>query len=126
MDSNETFLVFPDPAPPDLVRCLDLGGYRWKTAAGAEAVRNSNESGETWTGAIVAADVQPEAAWALCRELRRGDVATEPLLVLISGAQLDELGSATVTWIIRWPDLDTRNAREREEWVEKHKRLGLE
>ena len=94
MDSNETFLVFPDPAPPDLVRCLDLGGYRWKTAAGAEVVRNGNENGETWTGAIVAADAQPEAAWALCRELRRGDVATEPLLVLISGAQLDELGSA--------------------------------
>ena len=82
MDTNETFLVFPDPAPPDLVRCLDLGGYRWKTAAGMEAPRGTD--GDAWTGAIVAADTQPEAAWALCRELRRGDVPTEPLLVLIS------------------------------------------
>ncbi len=27
----------------------------------------------------------------------------------VSGAPLDDLGSATVTWIIRWPDIDTRN-----------------
>ena len=30
---------------------------------------------------------------------------------LISGAPLDDLGSATVTWIIRWPDLATRHER---------------
>ncbi|MDH4366234.1 MAG: NIPSNAP family protein [Acidimicrobiia bacterium] len=27
----------------------------------------------------------------------------------VTGAPLDDLGSATVTWIIRWPDFDTRN-----------------
>ena len=27
----------------------------------------------------------------------------------VSGKELDELGSATVTWIIRWPDMATRN-----------------
>lgn len=27
----------------------------------------------------------------------------------ISGKPLDELGSATVTWIIRWEDVDTRH-----------------
>ncbi len=28
----------------------------------------------------------------------------------IGGKPLDELGSATVTWIIRWEDMDQRNA----------------
>ena len=27
----------------------------------------------------------------------------------VQGAPLDELGTATVTWIIRWPDIDTRH-----------------
>ena len=27
----------------------------------------------------------------------------------VNGKALDELGSATVTWIIRWPDMATRN-----------------
>ncbi|MEM8922823.1 MAG: response regulator transcription factor [Actinomycetota bacterium] len=92
MGSDETFLVFPDPAPPELVRCLDLAGYAWKSFEGLEAVQ-STEGPQPWTGAIISADIETEAAWAMCRELRRGDVPTEPLLVLISGAQLDELES---------------------------------
>ena len=27
----------------------------------------------------------------------------------VNGKALDELGSATVTWIIRWADIETRN-----------------
>ena len=33
-----------------------------------------------------------------------GDVPVE-----VRGAPTDELGTANVTWIIRWPDLDTRH-----------------
>ena len=29
----------------------------------------------------------------------------------VNGRPLDELGSATVTWILRWPDLATRHER---------------
>jgi DNA-binding response OmpR family regulator len=91
MDSgDETFLVFPDPAPPELARCLDLGGYAWKAVADADALK-SPEAPETWSGAVVVADSDTEGAWALCRELRQGDVPIEPLLVLVSGMQLDEL-----------------------------------
>ncbi|MEM7340900.1 MAG: response regulator transcription factor [Actinomycetota bacterium] len=93
MADEESFLVFPDPAPPDLARCLDLGGYSWKSWAGDAALDRAAEGGETWTGAIVAADTDADAAWMLCRELRRGDVPTEPLLVLVSGSQLDDLES---------------------------------
>ncbi len=87
--SSERFVVFPDPAPPELARCLDLGGYGWKAVAGPEAVAGAE--GQSWTGAVVAADAHPDTAWALCRELRRGDVPVEPLLLLVSGAQLDDL-----------------------------------
>ncbi|MEL7157293.1 MAG: response regulator transcription factor [Actinomycetota bacterium] len=92
MGSDETFLVFPDPAPPELARCLDLGGYGWKSFEGLEAVQ-TGEDGQPWTGAVIAVDDDPDTAWGVCRELRRGDVPTEPLLVLVSGAQLGELES---------------------------------
>jgi two-component system, OmpR family, alkaline phosphatase synthesis response regulator PhoP len=86
----EPLLVFPDPAPPELARALDLGGYPWKAAGTADAaVRLEPEDG--WAGAIVVADADPEAAYALCRAVRKRDVPLEPLLLLVSGAQLGDL-----------------------------------
>ena len=83
-------LLFPDPPPPELAQALDLGGYPWKAVADAEAAV-SNEPEEGWAGAIVSADEQPVAAFALCRALRKRGVPLEPLLLLVSGAQLGEL-----------------------------------
>ncbi len=86
----ECFLVFPNPAPPELARALDLGGDPWVAVGSVDdAAASEPESG--WTGAIVAADSDPERAWALCREIRKRDVPVEPLLVLVSGNQLDDL-----------------------------------
>ncbi|MGI9611923.1 MAG: response regulator transcription factor [Acidimicrobiales bacterium] len=85
----ETFLVFPDPPPTDLARFLDLSGFAWKALGDPTAFTDDDR--ETWTGAIVAVDEHPEDGWALCRELRQGDTPIEPLLVLVSGAQLDDL-----------------------------------
>lgn len=90
--SEESFLVYPDPAPPELARCLDLGGYGWKAVDGLETLQAADNA-PAWTGAVVAADESPDTAWSVCRELRRGDVPTEPLLVLVSGNQLEELES---------------------------------
>src|SRR5688500_20251330 len=44
-----------------------------------------------WAGAIVCADRNPEAAFAVARALRKTDRPLEPLLLLISGAQLGDL-----------------------------------
>jgi len=44
-----------------------------------------------WAGAVVAADDDPEAAFALCRRLRKGDFLLEPLLLLIGVSQLEDL-----------------------------------
>ena len=86
----EMLAVFPESPPPDLVRTLDLAGYRWKAVAGADDVAR-NEPAAGWAGAVVCCDVDPEGAWALCRALRKRDVPVEPLLLLVGGGQLGDL-----------------------------------
>jgi DNA-binding response OmpR family regulator len=82
--------VFPDPAPPELVRTLDLASYRWKAVASSgEAARHEPSQG--WMGAIIVADEDPEGAWALCRSLRKSEALAVPVLVLVSGSQLPDL-----------------------------------
>jgi len=82
--------VFPDPAPPLLAQTLDLCGYRWKAIANA-AGATRYEPSDGWLGAVVCADASPDDAFAVCRVLRRRDTAVEPILLLVSGAQLSEL-----------------------------------
>ena len=93
--------VFPEQPSPELARTLDLAGYRWKGFASADAVTR-NEPGEGWLGAIVCGDGggsggggssenDLDGAWAVCRALRKRDGIQVPLLLLVTGAQLDEL-----------------------------------
>ena len=88
---SEPILVYPDPPPALLVQTLDLGGYAWK-AVGNAAVATANEPTDGWGGAIIVADTDPEGALSLCRTLRKRDAVLEPLLMLVTGAQLGELG----------------------------------
>lgn len=86
----EPLLVHPDPPPVELVRLLDLGGYPWKPVADERAaVTEAPDDG--WGGAIVVIGAESEAAWALCRAVRKGDAPVEPLLLLVAGNRLDEL-----------------------------------
>ena len=90
MNPMELIAVYPDPSPPDVVRTLDLAGYRWKALGSPEdAVRH--EPAEGWGGAVIACDGDAEGAWALCRALRKRDTPVSPLLVLVSGSQLADL-----------------------------------
>lgn len=83
-------VVFPDPAPVDLARTLDLGGFRWKAAnSWDDATRIS--AGGGWAGAVVSCEERPEDAWAFCRALRKQDNGATRILVLITGAQLADL-----------------------------------
>ncbi|HVM07828.1 MAG TPA: response regulator transcription factor [Acidimicrobiales bacterium] len=86
----EPLLLHPDPPPPELAQALDLAGYPWKSAATAEEAARL-EPVDGWSGAVVLADRDPEAAFTLCRTLRRRDVPLEPVLLLVSGAQLSDL-----------------------------------
>ena len=83
-------LVFPDPPPAVLAQTLDLAGYRWLSASTASAAERL-EPDDGWGAVIVTADTDAEGAWALCRSLRKRDVPVEPLLLLVSGSQLNEL-----------------------------------
>jgi DNA-binding response OmpR family regulator len=86
----EPLLVFPDPPPPLLAQTLDLAGYPWKAVANA-SVASADEPSDGWAGAIVVAEDDPEGAFGICRSLRKRDGALEPVLLLVSGAQLAEL-----------------------------------
>ena len=87
---TEPLLVFPDPPVPELAQTLDLAGWQWKAVADENMARRS-EPDAGWAGAIICADRNPEAAFALARAVRKTDRPLEPLLLLISGAQLSDL-----------------------------------
>lgn len=86
----EPLLIYPDPPPPELAQALDLAGYPWKAVADPDdAARFEPEDG--WDGAIVAADVDQEGGFALCRAIRKRELPLEPLLLLVKGTQLGDL-----------------------------------
>ena len=87
---NEPLLVFPDPPVPELAQTLDLAGWQWKAVSDENMARRS-EPDAGWAGAIICADRNPEAAFAVARAMRKTDRPLEPLLLLISGAQLADL-----------------------------------
>ena len=86
----ELVAVFPEPPPPELARTLDLAGFAWKAVASADDLTR-NEPADGWAGAVVACDTDPDTAWSVCRALRRRTPAVEPILVLVTGAQLADL-----------------------------------
>ena len=86
----EPLLVHPDPPPPELARLLDLSGYAWKPIGDERAAVNETPD-DGWGGAIVVVGEQSDAAWGLCRAIRKGDLPVEPLLLLVGGNRLDEL-----------------------------------
>jgi DNA-binding response OmpR family regulator len=86
----EPLLLYPDPPPPELAQALDLGGYPWKSVTD-ELNAQRGEPDDGWAGAIICADLDPEGAFSLCRALRKRDLPLEPVLLLVSGAQLHDL-----------------------------------
>ncbi|HLV12110.1 MAG TPA: response regulator transcription factor, partial [Trueperaceae bacterium] len=86
----EPLLIHPDPAPPELAQALDLAGYPWKAVADERAAAR-DEPADGWSGALIVAVQEPESAFRLCRALRKRDTPLEPLLLLVSGAQLGDL-----------------------------------
>ncbi len=86
----EPLLLHPDPPPPALVQALELAGYPWKAVATSTQAQQ-HEPEEGWSGAVIVADGDPEAAFALCRALRKRDVPLEPLMLLLGPHQLRDL-----------------------------------
>lgn len=83
-------LLFPNPAPPELVQALDFAGYQWQAVQDAHIAATAAPA-EGWGGAIIAADTDPEGAFALCRSIRKQGDPVAPLMLLVSGRQFDDL-----------------------------------
>jgi DNA-binding response OmpR family regulator len=88
--SLEPLLVFPDPAPAVVAQALALASYTWK-AVGSLDEAEDGEPEDGWSGGVVCADELPDAAFGLCRSLRKRDVPFAPLLLLLSPQQLGAL-----------------------------------
>jgi DNA-binding response OmpR family regulator len=86
----EPLVLFPDPPNEVLTQTLDQAGYPWKAAATADmATRIEPEEG--WAGAVIDATRDPEAAFGLCRMLRKRDIPLEPLLLLVPAHLIGDL-----------------------------------
>ena len=90
MSSGDLIVVWPGSPSPELARTLDLAGHRWKAVSSVEEAAKIEPQGG-WTGAIVACDDDPEGAWNFARAIRKRDNPVESVMVLLTGAQLDDL-----------------------------------
>lgn len=90
MSAHDPMLaVVPDPASPELARTLDLAGYSWKAVSTDSAAEHAPGGG--WSGAIVDATTDPDAAWAFLRAARKQSGSSIPVMLLVGGAQLGDL-----------------------------------
>ncbi len=89
--SKETVIaVFAPVGAPELARALDLAGYAWKGVASIEDAADAEPSGG-WTAAIVDCTADPDGAWAFTRAIRKTEGPGTRVLMLLTGAQLDQL-----------------------------------
>jgi DNA-binding response OmpR family regulator len=86
----EPLLCFPDPLPTAVAGVLDRAGYPWRAVARPEDA-DTLEPDDGWSGAVVCSGGDPAGAFALCRQLRKRDVPLAPVVVVLPGAQLEEL-----------------------------------
>lgn len=109
----EPLLLHPDPPPPALAQALDLAGYPWKSVSSAEHA-SAIEPEDGWSGAVILADNEPEAAFALCRGIRKRDFPLHPLLLLVPLERLsdvelkDDLFDDFCLWPFHTRELDAR------------------
>jgi DNA-binding response OmpR family regulator len=83
----EPLLVYPDPAPPEVLAVLDAVGYPYRVVADDSAV-STLEPDDGWAGAVVCTGDDPAAAFALCRSLRKRDVPLEPVVLVVAAEQV--------------------------------------
>ena len=86
----EPLLVFPDPPSSAVSQALGLASYSWKAVSSLAEVEETDPD-DGWSGGVICADEQPDAAFALCRALRKRDIPFSPLLLVLSVQQLGAL-----------------------------------
>jgi DNA-binding response OmpR family regulator len=71
-------------------QALGLASYTWKAVGSLDEAEDA-EPEDGWSGGVVCADELPDAAFGLCRSLRKRDIPFAPLLLLLSPQQLGAL-----------------------------------
>jgi DNA-binding response OmpR family regulator len=84
----DPILLWPDPAPPDLVRVLDLAGLPWTAVA-----EPGDAADLTYPIAVVSLEEEPDRGFTVASALRRGDVAPAAVLLLVRGTSLADLAA---------------------------------
>jgi DNA-binding response OmpR family regulator len=82
--------VFAPSVTPEIARTLDLAGYSWKGVSTLDEAAE-HEPADGWLGIIIDCTADSERAWACARAMRKVDGASVNVLILVTGAQLDEL-----------------------------------
>ena len=86
----EPLLLFPDPAPPELVQALELAGYPWRGVSSPEsAVRDEPDDG--WSGAIIVADGEAGGGVRSVPRAAQARSTARTSLVLVAAPHLDGL-----------------------------------
>jgi len=83
----EPLLVYPDPPPVELTAVLDAVGYPHRGVPDEHAAA-ALEPDDGWAGGVIYTGDDPEAAFALCRTLRKGDSPLQPLLLVVTTEQV--------------------------------------
>ena len=86
----EPLLLFPDHPSSAVSQALGLASYSGKAVCSLAEVE-ATEPDDGWSGGVICADEQPDAAFALCRALRKRDIPFSPLLLVLSVQQLGAL-----------------------------------
>ncbi len=86
----EPLLCFPAAPPPAVTAVLERSGYPWRGVDRPEAA-DGDEPEDGWSGAVVWTGDDPQAAFQLCRHLRKREVPLAPVLVIVPHDQLAEL-----------------------------------
>ena len=88
-------LVHPNPVPPEVAQLLDLGARPWVGVASAAEIDAATPT-NGWGGAIIQTDGDAERAFAICEALRALESPVAPIVLLVSGRQLDDLSTRDV------------------------------
>ncbi len=89
----DPLLCFPEEMPAELDLALRQSGYGHHRVAGlAQADADEGRATEGgWSGAVVSAVGDLSGALALCRHVRRREVALAPLLLVVAAGQVRDL-----------------------------------
>ena len=86
---NGVLAVFPDPAPVEVVRFLDLDGFRWKGIEPAsDGYRSALDGRIEWDAVVAVLGDKQEQTWQFCGEVRSTNT---PVLLLVGGNMLEAI-----------------------------------